>query len=222
MRKHLLEVLTSVSLIQFVTQFTPSCEAGQIILPSNLDRLLVPGNFFAVAGDRFDIFTYDSQGEPPFASDINVLQFLAGGEHGFTLTSGFIVPTGKKDIDYRLTYTLNGTDLTDALLSGAFSGSGTASITEVLSSGSNVIGSLEITSKGLNSDSLVFGPITGQIAVQTDIALNGTGVSVSVVNEGFSPTASVVCEPESVVLLCVGLVLVLMFLRSGWCMARTG
>ena len=88
------------------------------------------------------------------------------------------------------------------------------SVEETLLSGIDVIGTMNISSKGPNSDSLTFGsPIDGPITVQEDIILNGNGASISILNQGFSPTQGIgFPEPASVISLATGIAIVLVTL----------
>jgi len=198
--------------------------AGQIPLPTTLDKLLPAGNF-AVVGpepDTFSGFSYSTSpvGSPPAAMDVTVSEFHLGIENGITFSGAFFAAPGAV-VDYAIGYTVTapaGFSIFDATLSGVFStfgGTGKVSIGETLFDAvtGKVLGTMEISSPpGSVSDTINFAGVSS-IRVQKDMILFGgsNGASVSIINQGYS--SGTVPEPASMAMLGIGLTGLLTFRR---------
>jgi hypothetical protein len=196
--------------------------AGQVILPTTLDKLLPAGSFAVVPTepDTFSNFRFTSSSIPPTGvplldpAAINVAEFhtLNGLENGLTFSGSFAAPAGT-EVDYSIFYTVTapkGFLINDALLSGVFGqvgGTGTASVAETIFDANGVaIATMEISKPGNISDTVNFAGQTA-IAVEKDISIIGgsNGASVSIINQGYSSSGGKVPEPTSMALLGIGM-----------------
>jgi len=196
---------------------TLEARAGNVPLPTTFDQLLIPGNFTTVAApnetDTFSNFTYGTSpvGSPPTAANITVRAFNAGPEAGLTFSGGFNALAGTT-VDYSISFVATapaGSFIDDATLSGVFStfnGTGMGSIGETVLNAATgaALGKLEISSSGAVSDTINFAGVNSVI-IQKDLILVGgsNGASLSIFNDGVSSSA--IPEPQSLVMLAIGM-----------------
>jgi len=196
--------------------------AAQVILPTTLNVLEMPGNF-AVVGpepDTFSGFRFSSLAIPPSTpvvpdSAVTVSEFHLGStpsEDGLSFAGAFSAPAGTTVV-YSLSYVVTaptGLSFFDAHLSGVFgtpSGTGSVTIGETVSDAVTmvVLGTLAIASPPGSASTTISIPRSTSLLVEKTIVLSGgsAGASFSVINQGFSSSA--VPEPASMSLLGIGM-----------------
>jgi hypothetical protein len=204
-----------------------SARAGSVGLPTTLDHFVNPdgtsnGNYTNVERQidpyTFSHFTYstDPLGSPPSLANITVTPYSPplASESGITFSGGFNALAGTT-VDYAIGFTVTapaGTLINDAVLSAAMGnngGTGSVSIVDLLTFPNGSVKSMEASLPGSDSASTTFSGVQS-IMVQKDVFLSGgsLGANVSVINEGFSSSASVP-EPSSIISLTIGIAVVL-------------
>ncbi len=187
-----------------------SALAGNIALPTTLDKLLPLGESFVSGGLTFSDFVWAVDPILPgtSASNVTISPYNVAGENGFTVTTAFVLPPNRPVENYLIEWKVTapkGVLIDDAILTGN-PGYPSGSPEQAVVSPQG-IGLSELTIIGSGTS---YSGIFGRFPFVTSNVSVGGG-SVTTFNEGFSVDPMAVPEPATGWLLGIGLLAVIGF-----------